>query len=336
MAERRIAAEANVDACLFFSSEKEQSRSMKRLIGVAGEGSSLMTFKRKQPIYFHSPLEKPPTLEGVTVKRRKRECMIEVLKRMKPTRIGLDHEELTKKEYDLLTRKLKKELKHVTFVDVSEMMRQRRQIKTTEEKRILKTAIARTEQVLKQLIERLKDMDREHEAIVYLKKRVLELGDELSFEPIVASGGNSRNPHYEPTRTSKIKKGFCIIDFGIKHKGYCADITRTVFIGTPTREDIDFYNKVKNEQKRLEKTLKAGMEKVKPTFEMVHAVGHGIGLDVHETPLIGYEPLKENATVAVEPALYDKQGVRIEDDYEVSATGLKRLSRTSRELTIIR
>lgn len=179
-------------------------------------------------------------------------------------------------------------------------------------------------------------MTYEHEGIIYLKKRVLDMGDELAFEPIVASGKDSRNPHYEPSPAAKLKKGFCIIDFGVKHKGYCADITRTVYLGTPSKTDVEFYNNVRNEQKRLERELKSGTSRMQPSFSMVHALGHGIGLDVHEPPLVGRGKLQTGVTIALEPARYEQQGVRIEDDYIVTEHGLKRLSKSSRELKRVR
>ncbi|MGM5481358.1 MAG: M24 family metallopeptidase [Nanobdellota archaeon] len=331
-----IASEADVDACLFLSSDERPSNSMKYLIGLAGDSAALLTFKRKQPIYFHSPLEKAPKLQGVEVRKREAGAITKALKEAKATTIGVNYEEITKREHDGLRKQLRRQLGKITFKDVSTYLNKRREIKTSNELRILKEAVKRTEQLIGELFQQLPKMTYEYEGINYLKKRVIDLGDELSFEPIVASGKNSTNPHYEPSRTNKLTKGFCIIDFGVKHKGYCADITRTIYIGTPTKADIDFYNTVKDEQKRLERTLKAGTKEVKPSFEMIHALGHGIGLNVHETPLVGYEFLKENTTIAMEPALYKKQGVRIEDDFVVTDNGLKRLSTSSRKLTIIR
>ncbi|MFP4645205.1 MAG: M24 family metallopeptidase, partial [Candidatus Woesearchaeota archaeon] len=332
---KTLASEAKVDACLFLSSDKRPSHSMKYLIGTAGDSAALLTFKRKQPIYFHSPLEGSPRLEGIEVRKREAGAISKALKQAKATSIGVNYDELTKREHDTLKTQLRKQLGKVTFKDVSTNLSKRRQVKTTKEINNLKEAITRTERLIKELIKKLPEMTYEYEGIIYLKKRVLELGDELAFEPIVASGNNSKKPHYEPDRKSRLTKGFCIIDFGVKHKGYCADITRTIYIGTPSKADIDFYNKVKDEQQRLEQELKAGTAKAKPSFEMIHALGHGIGLEVHEQPLVGHEKLEENMTIAVEPAIYKRQGVRIEDNYLVTAKGLKRLSRSSRELTII-
>src|SRR3989338_2784216 len=65
--------------------------------------------------------------------------------------------------------------------------------------------------------------------------------DNVNFPPIVASGSNASMPHHEPENV-KLKNGFCVIDFGIKYKGYCTDCKRTIYIGKPSNKEKDIYN----------------------------------------------------------------------------------------------
>lgn len=121
--------------------------------------------------------------------------------------------------------------------------------------------------------------------------------DGISFDTIVASGRNSSKPHAVPT-DKEIEMGDPItIDFGCKYKGYCSDMTRTIFAGYVPEYIKPVYELVLNNQLETTKSLKEGanirtISKVVEGafklngFDLIHSLGHGVGLDIHELPYI--------------------------------------------------
>ena len=139
--------------------------------------------------------------------------------------------------------------------------------------------------------------------------------DGVSFEPIVASGHNSSMPHAVPT-TRKIKEGdIILLDFGCRYKGYCSDITRTIFVNYVEDEYREVYDLVlKNNEMTLNDIKEGANIKVLTRninddlklhgYVAMHAPGHGVGLDIHEQPIFttNYDNmLKANMVVAIEP-----------------------------------
>ena len=175
--------------------------------------------------------------------------------------------------------------------------------------------------------------------------------DGISFEPIVASGKNSSKPHAVPT-DKKIDLGDVItLDFGCKYNGYCSDMTRTIFVGYVPEEVKKVYDLVLKNQLQTFKELKEGA-KIKILskmvendfrmhgYDLIHALGHGVGLDIHECPVISGRNdnnLKERMIITNEPGIYipGKFGVRIEDTVLIGKEGSENLTKSSREYIIV-
>lgn len=173
----------------------------------------------------------------------------------------------------------------------------------------------------------------------YMKKRGAEA---LSFPPIVAFGENSALPHHHSS-TRKLKKNeVVLIDIGVVLNGYASDMTRVIFFGTVSKRIEEIFRFVKRaHQAALEKcrpgeaiaTLDEVARKVMGTEEkhFVHALGHGIGLDVHEYPRICSELRKEKLeagmVITIEPGLYlpGIGGIRYEDMIVITKTGYENL-----------
>ncbi|MCA9477996.1 MAG: aminopeptidase P family protein [Nanoarchaeota archaeon] len=318
------------DACLFIRTEKVLGKSIHYFTGVETDLGILLKFKKRQILYLSTLEEKPKV--SFPVKDFDFDQVKKDLQKSKAKTIGLHYGELTKKTFDFL----KRELKGYRFVNIEQEVTALRTKKTAQEVTYLKKAIAFTEEIIFNLAKRLKSFSYESQAVQFIKQEMIRLGVEESFAPIVASGTNSKNPHYFPKPHSKMQTGFCIVDMGVKYKGYCADITRTFYIGKPKQEEIDFYNKIKNQLLSFEKMVKPGIGEFKADFKMIHLIGHGIGLDVHEYPGVGVNRLEEGICIAMEPAIYmNRYGVRIEDDYQLTKNGVKRLSKSSRDLMIL-
>lgn len=319
---------------LFFNTENNPGKTIQYLTKIKSDFCILISFPKRKHILYISSLEKLPQTNHVEIKvLNKLSDVFSAIKKRKPTKIGINYSEVSKALFDTL----KKELKGTKLVDVSKDIYKERLIKKPHEIKNLKKAIQITEDIIKKLIKNIPKFSKEIEAIQFIKQEMIKHNVESSFDPIVATGKNSANPHYFPKENSKINKGFCIIDMGVKFNDYCADISRTIFIGSPTKKDILFYDEVLSELKNIENTIKAKSKKFSTKFKMIHALGHGIGLNVHESPYVGVQELKENMTIAIEPAKYTKtQGVRIEDNYLVKKNKLERLSSSSQELQIVK
>jgi Xaa-Pro aminopeptidase len=177
-------------------------------------------------------------------------------------------------------------------------------------------------------------------------------GERDAFEPIVASGRRSALPHARATG-KRIKHGdLVILDFGCSVNGYHSDITRTMVVGRASGEARRMHAAVLSASDEAIKSARAGM----PAKELdrvarkeitgagmakyfVHALGHGLGIQVHERPRISAlskDILKAGNVVTIEPGVYIPSvgGVRIEDDVLITKSGCEVLSHTSKELFV--
>ena len=177
--------------------------------------------------------------------------------------------------------------------------------------------------------------------------------DSLAFPSIVATGANGANPHAIPGDT-KIKKGECVVlDFGARKCGYCADMTRIVFMGEPSKEMRAAYATLRAANEQVSTMLKAGVTGAQAHelaeeilkqhgFEgkMGHSLGHGVGVEVHEFPNLSpfnKAPLKEGNVVTVEPGIYisGEFGMRLEDYGVVTNEAFEVFSRSTHEMMIL-
>lgn len=172
----------------------------------------------------------------------------------------------------------------------------------------------------------------------------LRLGSERpGFPSICASGPNTTALHYEKNARQTQNGDLLLMDVGAKYRGYCADVTRTIPVNgrfTPRQREI--YDLVLEAQRAGEAAAVLGATlgdihaAASAVFEAAglrqhfkHFVGHWIGLDVHEVREMRSKTLVENSLFTIEPGLYladEGLGVRIEDDYLMTADGLVKLS----------
>jgi Xaa-Pro dipeptidase len=178
--------------------------------------------------------------------------------------------------------------------------------------------------------------------------------DELAFGPIVAAGDNSARPHAHARDDYAIAEGDALLfDFGARKSGFCADITRTVFVGHASDEAVQVYDTVLRANLRGHEIARAGVSahdvddavtsvlEASPFGDRIRTkTGHGLGRDVHEAPYImrGNPQLLEAGMVFTnEPGLYriGAFGVRIEDDILVTDDGNISLTTFPKTLTIV-
>ena len=261
--------------------------------------------------------------------------------------IGINKDMVTLNEY----KTLRKNFKKARFVDISKELRSLRATKTEEEVGIIRESAKIASSILEKAIKSIKKLKTELKVKEFLEIETKKNGCELSFPVIVATGANASLPHYSP-QDVKLKKGFCVIDFGVKYKGYCSDITRTIYLGKPSKKEAEIYNFLLAVQKDAIKNIKLG-GKCSDLFYLVkknlkgyskyftHGLGHGIGAEIHENPNLmpmSREKFKEGMAFTVEPGIYidNKFGIRIEDDVLIKKKGIEVLSKVKKELIAIK
>ena len=175
----------------------------------------------------------------------------------------------------------------------------------------------------------------------------------LAFDTIVAFGKNSAIPHHVTGDTPLTENTVVLIDTGAKYKGYCADITRTYFFGKPNGKFIDRYNAVLDANLLAEEKIYVGLSVkdadniARQSLKQVgldnfftHSLGHGLGLDIHESPSLspkGEGTILENSPFTIEPGVYfdGEYGIRIEDTVYISGEKLIRLFTDDKTLTCL-
>ena len=262
--------------------------------------------------------------------------------------VGFEEEYITYATYKRYMQKYK--ANHLE--ETESIIEKQRLIKDEQEIEYLERACELTDNCFSHLLNFIKIGMTEKQIAFEIEKYFLDHGAEgLAFETIVASGPNSSKPHAITTER-KIDVGDPItIDFGCKYKGYCSDMTRTIFAGFVPEKIKPIYNLVLKNQLQTEKDMRDGANirilsrNVDNDFKLnghslVHALGHGVGLEVHESPIISYKNdnmLKENMVVTNEPGIYipGEFGVRIEDTVLITKSGCINLTKSDKNYIIV-
>jgi Xaa-Pro aminopeptidase len=231
-----------------------------------------------------------------------------------------------------------------------------RMIKDDTEVEALRMACAAADRALAGLIENggLAAGRTEREVARELENRMLDHGAAgPSFESIVAAGANSAVPHHRPTdavlRTGDLVK----LDFGALVDGYHSDMTRTVVLGNPADWQRELYDLVAQAQAAGRAALRVGVgtaevdaaaraviEEAGHGENFLHGLGHGVGLEIHEAPMLGKAGqgrIAAGMAVTVEPGVYlsGKGGVRIEDTLVVRDEDPELLTLTTKQLIVV-
>ena len=262
--------------------------------------------------------------------------------------VGFEENYITYAQYKNYMQKYKVN----NFEETEGMIEKQRVIKDEEEIAKIQKACELTDNCFKHLQKFIKIGMTEKEIAYEIESYFLRNGaDGLAFETIVASGKNSSKPHAVTTE-KKIEKGDPItIDFGCKYQGYCSDMTRTIFAGYVPDRMKPIYDLVLKDQLQTLEDMKEGAiirnlsRNVENDFKLyghnlVHSLGHGVGLDIHEIPYISGKNdniLKENMVVTDEPGIYlpGEFGVRIEDTVLITKTGCINLTKSDKNYIIV-
>ncbi len=236
--------------------------------------------------------------------------------------------------------------------EMERVIEKQRMIKDIEEIDKITKACEITDKCFTHLLDFIKVGKTEKEIALEIERFFKLNGtDGVSFDPIVASGKNSSKPHAVPT-DKKVELGDVItIDMGCKYQGYCSDMTRTIFVGYIPEQVKDVYDLVLKNQLQTEEELKEGAnvktltKMVQGSFELngynlIHSLGHGVGLEIHEYPYLSSKndfTLKDKMVVTNEPGIYipDRFGVRIEDTVLITKNGCIKLTKSDKNYIIV-
>ncbi len=248
-------------------------------------------------------------------------------------------------------------LPHCSVVATSGLVEGIRRVKDRGEIARIAAAARIVDRALAEMAGDLVSGPSEREFALVLDRRIIELGAQgTAFDTIVASGPNASRPHHRPTdRAIGTGTGTevetVIVDVGAIVDGYRSDMTRTFLVGEGDPADSEpgaMFETVLAANAAGVAAVRAGVPgrevdvAAREVIEregmgdlFVHGVGHGLGLDIHEAPMLrGHDaPLEEGEVVTVEPGVYRSGlgGVRIEDTVVVTSEGCEVLTSSPRE-----
>ena len=237
------------------------------------------------------------------------------------------------------------------LVETEYIIEKQRMIKDEEEMHNITKACNIADDCFKYILKYIKPGMTEKQIAKEIEDYYNKYADGISFETIVASGENTSKPHAVPTNRKIQNEDIITIDMGCKVNGYCSDMTRTFFVGKILEEVKPIYDLVLKNQIQTLKDYKDGMstrlvsKMVENDFrlhnyDLIHSLGHGVGLEIHEPPYISYKNdtlLKENMVVTDEPGIYvpGKFGVRIEDTVQITKFGCINLTNSEKNYIVI-
>lgn len=312
---------------------------------ISGENLTYFTDAR----YFLPAKER---LNGVGIECklfRGLECLKEHLHGLGVSELKLDYRTTTMKEYG--------EYKEFGFniSDASCELELIRSVKSEIELDCIKKACDIIERAYHSAIKRAKKGMTELELKEILENFAFEFGAEtMAFDTIVAFGENSAVPHHETGNTVLRENMPVLIDTGCTINGYCSDLTRTAFFGTPSEKFVNCYNAVRKANLLAIEKISAGIscfdaDAIARNYlkengldkYFTHSLGHGVGLEIHEYPTVSPRSqavLEENVVFTIEPGVYidHEFGIRVEDTVVIKNGKVQRLFSDDKELIILK
>ncbi len=303
---------------------------------------AVLLIKPKSAVLYLTKLDRQPAIAGNETPFRDRQRSaagiavktltkgwLQKLKNMAGTaagmKIGINKHSITVASLE----RLKKYFPRAKFADVSSKLEELREKKTPEEIQKIENACTLTSNAFTALLRELpkKALRTEQDVALFLEKEIRRQGGDIAFPTIAATGKNAAVPHHV-TSTNPLRRGFLVLDFGASYQHYCADMSRTIFLGKPTTREKKLYAVLLDAQQAaigkvskdvafsaLENTARKRLGRHSGYF--THSLGHGIGIEVHEGSQYRdtKSSVQENHVFTIEPGIYlpGMFGMRIED-----------------------
>ncbi|HOJ87584.1 MAG TPA: aminopeptidase P family protein [Pseudothermotoga sp.] len=341
----------DVDTVMIWNYESSSTANTFYLSGFRGSCSILIIHDKSNYIitdsrYFEQAEQETDFILVRHTTGRLANTVVNFLKELSAQVVGFEAERLDFKTYDELSKML-----NVRFVPIDQTLYKMRSTKSEEEIDKIRKASRIAEQAFMETLSCVKDGVSEIEICAELEYRIKKLGAQVGFETLIGSGASTSKPHVKPTE-KKIQNGELILfDFGARIDGYCCDITRMALLGKPTEEIIECYDLVRESLEKATNEGAAGviarhvdqvarqviLQSKYAEYCFKYGLGHGIGLEVHESPRMGPifdEPLPSGAVITVEPGIYipGKFGIRIENDVIVRDRCFEKITALTEEL----
>ena len=324
------------------------------LTGFYSAGAMLLIEKKGHPVYFIDTMNSAlveEKLSGldlriVTASGSSIKAVSACVRAKGLKKIGFNSEALSVLEYNRLSKLIPK----VRLVPewkgkaVSSALKGIRKIKSREEIALLRAAGRETVRIWREVRKHISFGMSEKEIATLVDTCICRRGYEKAFPTIAASGRNTAYPHAVPTDKRLHRDEHLLVDFGIRYHGYCSDLTRIWYKGRINRQIRDFREYVQKSHDLAVKEIKPGakigsvVSRANNVFRMnglgdlvLHGLGHGIGVDVHEEPFLREgcrKKFQKGMVVTVEPGIYRTGfgGVRIEDMVLVTGRGCEVLT----------
>ncbi len=240
----------------------------------------------------------------------------------------------------------------VLWISRNDIFLQLRRCKSAREHQAIQKAAILSEQGFSFLIQEIQEgVSEAHLAQKLSIFWALQGAEKVSFEPIIAFGPNSAIPHWRSSNSTYLKKGdIVLIDIGVSIYGYASDMTRTFSFGEPSFTSFDiWFTAVLNALKKAETSTRVGISGKEVDSiarkslqqdgfdrNFTHGLGHGVGLDVHESPRLSQNapsferPLDLGDVITLEPGIYfeSEGGVRLENTYIIDENGAQSCMQT--------
>ncbi len=276
-------------------------------------------------------------------------------KRSKGWTIGIEAEHQTVAEKKVLVDLLPSGLR---LRNAPTLVERARMVKDEDELDRIRAAVKLGARLFDRALEVLRPGTKETDVAAEMEYAARRAGaEEMSFPTIIASGARSALPHGRASEQSIAPGGFVVCDFGVILEGYCSDQTRTVWVGAPSgavpKEARKAYDAVLDAQLAAISAVRPGisvgevdaaarkvLNKAGLGRYFTHSTGHGVGLEIHESPRIAAgqkEVLQPGMVITIEPGVYfpGKWGVRIEDMVAVNEGGCEVLTPTSKDFLAV-
>ena len=318
--------------------------------GAIGDGPVLATDSR----YAGTARQASPDLE-ILIDRYIEPALARVAATGGVRRLAFEAHEMTVERYQAFAGAVS----GTELVPLGRAVEEIRMAKDEQEIALLARACEITSRAFEQIVPLIRPGVTERELAIALERAMTDLGgDGLAFDTIVASGPNGAIPHHVPSGRAFAAGDMITVDCGARYQGYHADMTRTVVLGEAADWQRNIYALVAAAQaagieaavpgadvQAVDAAARDLIEEAGHRGHFQHGLGHGVGLEIHEAPIMGYGrtgTLGDRVPITVEPGIYlpGQGGVRIEDTLVVRAgTGTaapqELLTTTTRELLVL-
>ena len=240
---------------------------------------------------------------------------------------------------------LKKALPKTNWIPTGGIVLYQRSIKDEQEIAILRRAVDINQRALQSVLAKLVPNWTEAEMALELEATIRHLGASgFSFDPIIGAGPGGAKPHYSVGDIRLGDHACLLVDWGTKYQGYASDLTRCFHFGQPPARFNEAYQAVLDAQMAAIEAIRPGakcsdidaaarkvLQQAGLGDYFVHGLGHGVGLQIHESPrlsVVSEDILQVGQVITVEPGVYFEGdfGIRIEDDVLVTESGYQVLS----------